>query len=388
MNHKRLWLLALPLALLSLASCAGVGERPAPSLEDWAVAADALTMLRARIISVDSEVEQESTDDEGQGVRTTLFTARITSGPMRGCVVSGQLVVHSSASYPVRPPRTGNSIFLMPSWDADGLPLGDFGDYNRTAGLLALFVIFVAVLCIVGGKVGARSLLALVFTCAGIVFIFIPMVKAGVSPIFAALLISALVTVITLAVIGGFGAKTFAALLGIITGLIISGILTTIMQAAMKLTGVVDNEALLLSQRVGMEGVSLNGLMFAAILIGALGAAMDVGVSIASALEELNRKSGLQGAELVESGMRIGRDVMGTMTNTLVLAYVGGSLHLMLLISVESAQLDYLLSWELIATELLRALAGSVGLICIVPATALVSAVFCRVKTAPENPFA
>jgi uncharacterized membrane protein len=380
--------LLLALALLALVSCAPSGSGEPPAVQDWEAAADGQIILRARVIDIVSESEDVDFEESGQNIRTTVFTARITAGPMSGSVVTCRLVAYAYIDYNVKSPKAGNAIYLHPTWDENGQPLGELADYNRTGGLAALFVLFVAVLCLIGGKTGARSLVALVFTAVGLLFVFLPMVKAGASPVFSALLVCSLVTIITLVIIGGLSAKTFAALLGIIAGLVVSGILTAIMQSVMKMTGAIDSESVRLSQMPAMEHISLNGLMFAAILIGALGAAMDVGVSIASALEELNRKSGIQGAELVESGMRIGRDVMGTMTNTLVLAYVGGSLHLIMLISMDTSQLGYLFSWELIATEFLRALAGSIGLICIVPATALISAIFCRAKAPPENPFA
>jgi uncharacterized membrane protein len=239
----------------------------------------------------------------------------------------------------------------------------------------------------VGGRKGVRSLIALVLTIASLALIFIPLVSKGFSPVWAAILVCFVSTLITLLIVCGWTGKSASALVGILFGVLCSGIIVLIMQKVMDLTGIVDNEALRLSQTPQYENLNMNGLMFAAILIGFIGAAMDVGVSIASSLEELSKHSGVKGLDLVRSGISIGRDIMGTMTNTLVLAYVGGALHLVLLLAADLSQPGYILSWELLATEILRALAGSTGLVLIIPATSIVSALIYRKGTTETNPF-
>ena len=382
-RRRRLYILCLLAVLLALlSSCAEAAETPDPE-ELWQQAVEDQRAVAAKVVSIDLD---EWTQEEGTEVHTTLFTAEITQGPMRGRQVPGRLEEYTFMGYRTAPLRAGSRIYIQPALDETG-PLGEFADYNRTWGVAFIVALFAVVLCFMGGMKGFRSLVALIVTCLGLAFVFIPMVQGGGSPIGAALLVCALVTAATLLIIGGFGVKTFSSLLGILAGVATSGILTVIMQGAMRLTGLVDNEAIRLTQMPGMEQVNMNGLMFAAILIGALGAAMDVAVSLASALEELYKKGGLNGLELVRSGMKIGRDMMGTMTNTLVLAYAGGSLHLVMLMAMDMGQFGYMISWELLATEVLRAMAGSIGLIVIVPATSLISALMYRKPGTLENPF-
>ena len=375
-------LLAVILLTLSLSACQRQTASAELDRDAWLQHIQEQRVLSAEIVSVDDHIMED-----GEGVETTVFTARLTDPQMNGQIVKGRMVVYSYMGYRAQPLKAGANIFLQPALDEWEQPLGEFADYDRTLGVVALVVLFAVVLCLVGGRKGFRSLISLIVTCAGLAFIFIPMVLRGASPIGASLLICTLVTLVTLLVISGFNVKTVSSLIGIVVGLLIAGLLSVIFQSAMHLTGLVDNEAIRLTTMPGMEGLSMNGLMFAAILIGSLGACMDTAVSLASALEELHAKSGLHGVEMVKSGMKIGRDTMGTMTNTLVLAYVGGSLHLVLLLAMDLSQLGYLISWEILSTEVLRAMAGSIGLIAICPATAIVCALLYRRKSGDANPF-
>lgn len=383
-SRMRVLVLGMLTALL-LSACASSGqEQTLPEDEQWLQLAESLTAVSARVISVDGE----SVDDSaGEAVRTTLFTAEITRGPLKGNTVSGRLVVYPYMGYRYVPIKPGNQVFLQPVVDETGVKTGEFLDYDRSWGLIVIIALFAVSLCLIGGIKGFRSLVALIVTCLGLALIFIPMVRSGSSPVSAALLVCTIVTIATLLIITGWNMKTVASLLGILVGVLTSGILVAIMQSGMKLTGLIDSEAIRLTQIPGMEQLNMNGLMFAAILIGALGAAMDVAVSLASALEELSLKSSLSGLELARSGMKIGRDMMGTMSNTLVLAYVGGSLHLVMLLAADLSQFSYLISWELLSTEILRAIAGSIGLFVIVPSTSFISALLYRRKTGAVNPF-
>lgn len=374
----------LGLALLLCMVCAACAPE-AESLsgeEHWLQMVDAQRAVRAKVVSIHQD---EWIEEEGNEVHTVLFTAEINQGPLKGQQIEGRLMEYAFLGYRVAPLRVGSRVYLQPMLEETG-PIGEFADYDRAWGLTALAVLFAVMLCLVGGMKGFRALVALIVTALGVAFIFIPMVRGGGSPVGAALLVCTLVSIVSLLILGGMSVKTVSSLLGILTGLVTAGLLTVIMQAGMRLTGLVDGEAIRLTQMPGMEQLNMNGLMFAAILIGVMGAAMDMAYSLASALEELSRK-GVSGLELARSGMNVGRDIMGTMSNTLVLAYAGGSLHLIMLLAMDLSQFGYILSWELVATEILRALAGSVGLILIVPATSILSALLYRRAMAAENPF-
>ena len=167
-----------------------------------------------------------------------------------------------------------------------------------------------------------------------------------------------------------FNRKTLAASLGCIGGLTVSGVLTIIMDKVLTLTGYVDEDSIYLSLLSTENPINLNAIIFAGILIGALGAVMDVAMSISSSLWEVRDKSkSLSFGSLFKSGMNIGRDIMGTMANTLILAYIGSSLSIVLLLSAYATSLMYLLNMEMITVEILQALVGSFGILLTLPLT-------------------
>ena len=196
------------------------------------------------------------------------------------------------------------------------------------------------------------------------------------------ILTSAIVISLTFIIIGGLKKKTFTAALGTIGGVVLAGLVALLFNNWAKLSGW-QEEAVFLS--TSTEGINFNfrELLFAGIVIAALGACMDVGMSIASALDELKiQNPNMTWKELFKSGMNIGRDVIGTMTNTLILAYVGGTLNLILVFVAMDFSLTDIINKEIIATDIMSALAGSMGVVFTIPVTAIVYALFNKEKTA------
>jgi len=141
-----------------------------------------------------------------------------------------------------------------------------------------------------------------------------------------------------------------------------------------KLTGFGDDESQMLMYIPQNVTFDFRGLLFAGILIGTMGATMDVGMSIASAMHEIKENSpNIKTSALFRAGMNVGRDAMATMSNTLILAYAGGSLHMMLLLMAYQTPFTHIINWDMIASEILRSLAGSIGIIFAIPITALAS---------------
>ncbi len=256
--------------------------------------------------------------------------------------------------------------------------MGSFVEYSRLTYIIIFAVFFAVMIIVFSGLKGLRSLVGLIITCAAIFLVFIPLLLDGKNAIALAILTCVMVTVITLLIVCGINKKALAAILGCTAGFLIAGGLTYIMQRVLNMTGLIDTNANLLYLQSNLD---MNGLLFAGIIIGALGATMDVAVSIASSLEEIiSHKEDLKRKELIKSGMKIGGDIMGTMVNTLILAYVGSSMSLIVLMISNTTQMEYALSWELFSAEFVRALAGSIGLIFTVPATALIMAVLLKRK--------
>ncbi|MEG1850192.1 MAG: YibE/F family protein, partial [Oscillospiraceae bacterium] len=238
-----------------------------------------------------------------------------------------------------------------------------------------------------GGLKGMWSLVALGLTCAAVFLVFIPAVLAGKNIYFWACAVCLYSIMGTLLLVSGASKKSFAAGVGCAAGVGVAGILTLLMTRVLLLTGFVDEQSVyLLSMGNGVE-IDLKGVIFAGILIGALGAVMDVAMSIASALEELAvRTEHPTFSSLLRSGLTIGRDIMGTMANTLVLAYIGSSLSVVLLLIAYASSALGMLNREMMVVEMLQALVGSIGILCAIPLTSLICAAI--YPAAAERPIA
>lgn len=246
---------------------------------------------------------------------------------------------------------------------------------NREPMIWLMAALFVAIVVLVGGRKGLSSILGLVFTMLCILFIFLPMIYRGISPVLAAVLVTAVTTVVTMCLIDGISKKSAAAMAGTVIGVIIAGIFAWVFSKVTRISGynVTDIENLIY---VGeMTDIRIGELLFAGILIAALGAVMDVGISIASTLNELKETDGtLTAKELFRSGMNVGRDMMGTMSNTLILAFTGGSINTLVFIYAYNYQYRQIINMYSIGIELMQGLSASMGVILTVPVTSLIGA--------------
>jgi uncharacterized membrane protein len=196
----------------------------------------------------------------------------------------------------------------------------------------------------------------------------------GVYPLLTAVVICLLATTSTMLLVAGRSHKAIAAIIGTVGGVIIAGCAAHLVIQGAPLTGLSSEEAQILRGSVlNQKPAFYTGLLAAGMLIGALGVIMDVGISVASAVCEVAKTSkDWSRRSLYQSGMNVGRDIMGTMTNTLVLAYAGGALPLLLL--AQQVPCAKLVNLDLVATEVAAALSGSLGLVCTIPLTALAAA--------------
>ena len=240
----------------------------------------------------------------------------------------------------------------------------------RDTKVYALLVIFAAALILVGKKNGLKALITLGITVGLIFGIFLPCIIRGMNPILLALAVCSAATVITLLIISGNNKKTYTAIMGTIGGVIIAGVFAFIAGKVLALTGLGNEDAQMLAFIPQHRKIDYQGLLFAGIMIGALGAVMDVAMSISSAMWEIVSVSpDISKKQLIKSGMNIGRDIIGSMSNTLILAYVSTSIPVLLLFILFSNGFTEIINLELLASEVLRAVAGSIGLICTIPIT-------------------
>ena len=301
-----------------------------------------------------------------------IFEARVTSGALRGENVRAMQNLGGLAGVRTKEVSRGDSILLIwfnGEWHFNG--------YLRTNRLLGLGILFTLCLLFFGGKKGFNTILSLGFTCGAIFAVFIPSILSGANIYLMAFLVCAYTIAMTLLLVIGFNKKALCAALGCGGGIVVAGIITVIMDRVLLLTGIVDDYSLHLVNLPLETPLNLKAIIFAGIIIGAMGAVMDVAMSISSSLWELREKApAIKFEALFRSGINIGRDIMGSMANTLILAYIGSSLSVVLLISVYSDSLFSLFNSEMITVEILAALAGSFGILFAMPLTALFCAMF------------
>lgn len=247
-------------------------------------------------------------------------------------------------------------------------------DHLRNDYILYLGIIFLAAVLIIGKGQGVRALISLGLTVGSVIFILLPNILKGGNPMVWSVIISIGITVVTILLITGFTRKSAAAIIGISVGVIVAGVISYIIGIKIKLTGLSADDATMLMYIP--QGIQFNfqHLLFAGIILGALGAVMDVGVSISSSIDEIYKANeNLTRRELFDAGMNVGRDIMGTMINTLILAYTGTSIPLLLLFMAYDSSMLEIINLDTVATEIVRSLSGSIGLILTIPITAVIS---------------
>lgn len=301
-----------------------------------------------------------------------LAQVEILEGPFKGLTTTVLNEVTDNPAYNVilKPEQ---EVILSITTENGIKPEVNIADYHRAPALAWLAIIFLAVFLLFGGKKGFKSLAGLVITVGLIALVLLPLSLKGFNPLLTAAFICIAAATTTMLFIGGFSKKTAAALVGTIGGVIVAGIAAELVIVAAPLTGLSSEEAQILRGSVlNLNPAFFAGLLAAAMLIGALGVIMDVGISIASSVQEVSKNnSSLSAKELYVSGMNVGKDIMGTMTNTLILAYAGAALPLLLLATQMPS--GKLLNLDLVATEVASALSGSLGLVLTIPLTALAS---------------
>lgn len=251
---------------------------------------------------------------------------------------------------------------------------------DNTGLLITILGVYAAAIIIIGGKKGIKALLSLIITVFAIFYCILPQLIKGTNPLLITTLVSIGITFIALFIIAGINKKAIVAISGTIGGILVSALFAILFGNLMNLSGITE-EASTLSQHMsynsGLEetaSYNFTGLLYAGIIIGALGACMDVSMSIASALYELKEESpDISVKKMMKAGMNIGKDMMGTMTNTLILAYMGGSLVLVMLMAVTGDNLRHIVNTEMLLEEILRAISGSFGLVTTIPFTTLVA---------------
>ncbi|OON96485.1 MAG: hypothetical protein ATN36_00835 [Epulopiscium sp. Nele67-Bin005] len=242
--------------------------------------------------------------------------------------------------------------------------------YYRWGYVVLLAIIFFGLIILVGKFKGVKSIVSLIFTGVSVVYLMLPLMFRGVEPVVASLIVASLSTIVTLSLVSGRSKKTVNAIVGTICGVLIAALIAYIFGKLASLNGgtMEETEALLYLSET--SGLKVKGLLFAGILIASLGAVMDVAMSISSAMQEfITVNPNISSKELIKSGMNVGTDMIGTMTNTLILALAGGSLNNFVLIFAADMDTVQMLNLQTLAVEFIQGLAGSIGIVLTVPIT-------------------
>ncbi|MFZ7102664.1 MAG: YibE/F family protein [Peptococcaceae bacterium] len=320
-------------------------------------------------------LEQEFDKEYGAGMTVDYqkLQVKILNGQFKNEIVTIENSTTGNPAYDIWFQK-GDKVLLMVEILAGDLFNSYIVDFQRDTYLFVLAAIFIILLIIIGRKQGLKAVITLGLTMLIIGKIMLPLLFKGYSPVWLALLTGIFVNALTFLIISGFSKKTLSAILGTTGGLLAAALIAMLIGYLTNLKGLSGEEAQMLLYIPQEINFDYRGLLFAGIIIGSLGAVMDVSMSIASAMEEINKiGTDLSFKELFGSGMNVGKDIMGTMSNTLILAYTGTSLPLLLLFMAYEQPFVKLINMDFLATEFIRALSGSFGLVLAIPLTALAS---------------
>lgn len=308
-----------------------------------------------------------------------LLIVEVKSGQYKG----EQLMVSNTVGpiYGI-PVEVGDSVVMIISTYSNGEHRATVYEYNRTYMVLLVLGLFILVTILVGGRTGAKSILGLILTIAVLLMVFLPLLLKGWLPIPTAFLLCSLVTIACFVILEGFTRKIFCACVGTIGGMAMAMLFGILAQKLIHIDAYRAEyaEALLQLRQTGTP-ISISGLLVAGVIISALGAVMDVAMSISSAQSELKAVNpNLTRKELWKSGMNIGRDMVGTMTNTLILAILGSGTVLILYLYSLGLTWYQLMASSYIGIEVISSVSSAIGVILAVPLTNLVGSIVYSAK--------
>lgn len=332
-----------------------------------------------------TEVLVDNLQPDGTRVGEQRVAVRMTTGVRKGQVIE----MTSSAGYLFGATCTpGLHVIVMQSVAGD-TTVSSVYSQDRGGVLLLFAALYLVALVVIGGKQGLKGALGLAFTFLAIIFLYLPLVYLGWPPLWTSVLICAVTTAVTMYFIGGPTRKTVVASAGTVAGVVIAGLVAAIFGAATGISGwnVSDIETLITLWNT--NGINVGELLFAGLLISSLGAVMDVAMSVASSMGEvLAQNPSMSRGALFASGMRIGRDMMGTDSNTLILAFAGGSVSMLVLDYAYDLPILQILNSNNIGISVMQGLAGSFGVVLAVPVTVALATLLYTAKrpeTAPAG---
>ncbi len=357
----------LPAKIL-LAACVLCAPIALPAQELYV---DLQGIYRAKVVEVKSE-EVLALPGLGTEVLVQSLEVEFLEGPGKGEVVEVQ---NDYARF-----YKGDKLFVNYLKTINGDEIHSVREADRLGNIMVLVAIFAVAVILFGRKQGARSLLALAVSIAAIVFILIPLLLKGVNPLVASTMVASGILVFAILATHGFNRESLAALIGTVSAVCITSLLAGFAVDAAKLIGFFSDETVFLNMQTG-GALDFRGLLLGGIIIGTLGVLDDIAITQAAVVRELKlANDSLTKKEIFHKAMRVGREHVGALVNTLALAYTGAALPLILLFYSSEAPIRLIISGENVSTEIVRTLVGGLGLILAVPITTYVAVRLVKAK--------
>mgnify|MGYP004520056307 FL=1 len=316
-----------------------------------------------------TEILQDNLDSNGTRVGEQKVRVKMLTGVRKG----EELDVTSSSGYLFGAAcKVGMKVIVMQSV-AGKTTIASVYSQDREWVIYIFALLYLLALAVIGGKQGIKGCLGLVFTFFCVIFVYLPLVYLRFSPFWSAVFICFITTLVTMYLIGGATKKTCAATLGTLAGVVLAGISAWCFSKASGISGYNVSDIETLMTLWNTNRIQVGGLLFSGLLISCLGAVMDVAMSISSAIDEIYKQnSSLTRKELFKAGMRVGKDMMGTDSNTLILAFAGSSVSTLLLDYAYDLPYQQIINSNNIGIAIMQGLAGSFGIVLSVPLTVLI----------------
>ena len=326
------------------------------------------TFEKAKVV----KILQDNLEENGTRVGEQKVRVHMLTGVRKG----EELDITSSSGYLFGAAcKPGMKVIVMQSVAGDSTVASVYTQ-DRESVIYIFALIYLLALCMIGGKQGIKGCLGLVFTFFCVIFVYLPLVYLKYSPFWTAVFVCFITTLVTMYLIGGPTRKTCAATLGTLAGVVLAGISAWCFSKASGISGYNVSDIETLMTLWNTNRIQVGGLLFSGLLISCLGAVMDVAMSISSAIDEIYKQnSSLTRTELFKAGLRVGRDMMGTDSNTLILAFAGSSVSTLLLDYAYNLPYQQIINSNNIGIAIMQGLAGSFGIVLSVPFTVLICTV-------------
>lgn len=335
--------------------------------------------IEYEVAKVTGIVNDNTVQDAATGLQigTKTLQVKILTGRYKGDTV--QIDNYLSALYNVNV-KQGAKISVRIDTSENGYQVSVY-NYYRVPQLIGCVAVFLLLLIVIGGKKGAKSAGALIFTMVCIIWILLPLALKGYSALLITIILIFLCSIVSFVMTAGVNKKAVSASISSFCGVLAGAGFALIAQKIMTVTTYQMDEAETLLLIMTTTKLQIKDLLLCGVLIACIGAVMDVAMSITSSVLEVHRINPERSTkEMFQSGMIIGRDAMGTMANTLILAFAGSSLNMMLMIYSYGVSFQQLMNTDFIAIEVIQSIAGSIGIIFTVPFAALIAAFTCKSK--------